>query len=101
MKRRFFRNLISLLLLISLLIRRKKSPLKKESRPFLIFRGVFGTIGLLFCFYGIDRLILADSGMLNKTQPFFVTIFAFFPERRNIRQQPVCAFAFLFIPARS
>jgi drug/metabolite transporter (DMT)-like permease len=43
----------------------------------LLGRSVFGTIGMLCYFYGIDRLILADSGMLNKMHPFFVTIFAF------------------------
>jgi len=90
----FFRNLISLLLAIFLLIRRKQSPWgKKENRPFLISRGVFGTIGLLFYFYGIDRLILADSGMLNKMHPFFVTVFAFFFLKEKISGHQLASLA--------
>lgn len=73
----FFRNFVSLLISISMITKRKQSPWgKKENRKYLFGRGFFGTIGMLAYFYGIDRLILADSGMLNKMSPFFVTIFA-------------------------
>ncbi|MFA9396873.1 MAG: DMT family transporter [Clostridiaceae bacterium] len=73
----FFRNLISLMISIYLLNRIKQNPWgKKENRIYLIGRGVVGTLGMVAYFYGIDRLILADSGMLNKMNPFFVTIFA-------------------------
>lgn len=73
----FFRNFVSLLISIFMLTKRKQFPWgKKENRKYLLGRGILGTIGMLAYFYGIDRLILADSGMLNKTSPFFVTIFA-------------------------
>lgn len=73
----FFRNFIVLLISIYVVITKKQNPWgQKINRKYLIGRGVFGTIGMLFYFYGIDRLILADSGMLNKMSPFFVTIFA-------------------------
>ena len=75
----FFRNLVSLFFSIFLLVRLRQNPWgKPENRLMLLGRGVFGTIGMIFYFYGIDHLILADSGMLNKMNPFFVTIFAFF-----------------------
>ena len=74
----FFRNLISLFFSAFLLARHHQDPWgKPENRRFLAGRSIFGTIGMLCYFYGIDRLILADSGMLNKLHPFFVTIFAF------------------------
>lgn len=73
----FFRNFIVLLVTIYVVIRKKQNPWgQKINRKYLIGRGIFGTIGMLCYFYGIDRLILADSGMLNKMSPFFVTIFA-------------------------
>ncbi|WP_242860862.1 DMT family transporter [Defluviitalea phaphyphila] len=73
----FFRNLVSLLIAIFVIVRRKQNPWgKKENRKFLIGRGICGSMGLLAYFYSIDKLLLADSGMLNKMSPFFVIIFA-------------------------
>lgn len=73
----FFRNFVSLIVSISVLMKNKQSPWgKKENRKYLYWRSILGTLGMLCYFYGIDRLILADSGMLNKMNPFFVTIFA-------------------------
>lgn len=73
----FFRNFISLIISVFVIAKSKMNPWgKKENRKYLLGRSVFGTIGMLCYFYGIDRLILADSGMLNKIHPFFVTIFA-------------------------
>ncbi len=73
----FFRNLVSLIISVIVVISRHEIPWgQKQNRKYLLGRAIFGTIGMLFYFYGIDRLILADSGMLNKMHPFFVTIFA-------------------------
>lgn len=73
----FFRNFVSLLIAVYVIFRNKQSPWgKKENRKYLLGRSIFGTLGMLCYFYGIDKLILADSGMLNKIHPFFVTIFA-------------------------
>lgn len=73
----FFRNFVSLLVSILIIYKSKENPLgKKENRKFLWGRGILGTMGMLCYFYGIDRLILPDSGMLNKMHPFFITIFA-------------------------
>lgn len=73
----FFRNFVSLLISILIICKAKESPWgKPQDRMFLLGRGIFGTLGMLCYFYGIDRLILSDSGMLNKMHPFFITIFA-------------------------
>lgn len=73
----FFRNFISLIISVFIIFKNKINPWgKKENRKYLMGRSVLGTMGMLCYFYGIDRLILADSGMLNKIHPFFVTIFA-------------------------
>jgi len=72
-----FRNLISLIIAFSIL-KTKKMPLwgQRENRKILLLRAVTGSLGILFYFYSIDHLILADSSMLNKISPFFVIIFA-------------------------
>ncbi|MGE4490572.1 MAG: DMT family transporter [Kiritimatiellales bacterium] len=88
----FFRNLISLLVASALLIRRRQSPWgQRANRSFLIARGVFGTIGVIFYFYGIDHLILADSGMLNKMHPFFVAIFAALFLKERLSRHQMCS----------
>jgi drug/metabolite transporter (DMT)-like permease len=83
----FFRNFISLLIAILLLVSKSQQPWgKREHRIFLLGRGLAGTIGVIFYFYAIDHLILADSGMLNKLHPFFVALFAFFFLKEKFRR---------------
>ena len=37
---------------------------------------MFGTLGIVFNFYAIDKLVLSDANMLNKISPFLVVIFS-------------------------
>ena len=85
----FFRNIISLVVAFTLILIHKSSFLgKRENQKTLIFRSLFGTLGIIFNFYSIDKLILSDANMLNKLSPFFVIIFSwlFLSEKINIRQ---------------
>ncbi|NCB02702.1 MAG: DMT family transporter, partial [Spirochaetia bacterium] len=77
MEKALFRNIVSLIIAFSML-KYRKQPLwgSKENRKMLILRGITGSMGIIFYFYSIDRLILADSSMLNKLSPFFVFLFA-------------------------
>ena len=87
-----FRNLVSLFLALFLVIYRKQNPWgKRGNRMLLLARGVSGTIGMVLYFYGIDRLILADSSMLNKMNPFFVTIFAVIILKERITRHQVAS----------
>ncbi len=92
MEKAFFRNLISLIIAFSML-KARRQPLwgKKENRKMLILRGLTGSLGILFYFYSIDHLILADSSMLNKLSPFFVIIFARIILKNPIRSWQVTA----------
>lgn len=85
----FFRNIISLIVALILILIHKSSFLgKMENQKILIFRSLFGTLGIIFNFYSIDKLILSDANMLNKLSPFFVIIFSwlFLSEKINIKQ---------------
>jgi drug/metabolite transporter (DMT)-like permease len=57
-----------------------KKPLfgERKNLKYLLIRSALGTAGMLAYFYSIDHLLLSDSSMLNKLNPFFVSIFAFF-----------------------
>ena len=68
---------------------------KKENQKLLILRSTLGTLGILFNFYAIDKLVLSDATMLNKLSPFFSIIFAtiFLKEKMKPRQGLVVSMA--------
>ena len=73
----FFRNLVSAIVALILILKHKESLFgKKENQKTLIMRSTFGTLGIVLNYYAIDRLILSDANMLNKLSPFFVIIFS-------------------------
>ncbi len=94
----FFRNIISVIIAFSIVKKRKKSLFGKgTNQKFLILRSLLGIIGMVLYFYAINNLVLADSAMLHKLFPFFVTIFAavFLKEKISKIQIPALIFVFL------
>ncbi|WP_113673394.1 DMT family transporter [Vallitalea guaymasensis] len=93
-----FRNLVSLFVALSV-IYRAKTPMfgKKENQKYLLGRSLLGLGGVVFYFYAINNLIMADAAMLNKLSPFFVTIFAciFLKEKLNKIQIPSLIIVFI------
>lgn len=72
----FFRNLVSAIIAFWLIIKHKGSLTgKKENLKVLLYRSIFGTLGVIFNYYAIDKLMLSDANMLNKMSPFLVVIF--------------------------
>ena len=85
----FFRNLTSCIIALILILINKESFFgKRENQKVLILRSLFGTLGIVFNFYAIDKLVLSDANMLNKLSPFFVIIFCaiFLKEKINLKQ---------------
>lgn len=75
MQKAFFRNAFALIIAVAtMLIKRERFVIKKEFGTDIVFRCLFGTTGLIANFYAIDRLVLADSNMLNKLSPFFAIL---------------------------
>ncbi len=73
----FFRNLISLI--IAFFICKKNGSRimgTSTNRPFLFYRSILGSVGMVLYFFAISKMFLADSTIINKTSPFFLTIFA-------------------------
>ncbi|MFC1887937.1 DMT family transporter [Candidatus Cloacimonadota bacterium] len=94
----FFRNILAVLIAY-IVIRRKGDRLwgEKKNRLILLFRSLLGVIAMAMYFYAIRHLYLADSAILHKLFPFFVTIFAavFLKEKLTKIQIPGMAIAFL------
>ena len=94
----FFRNLVSTVMALYLIIKHKGSFTgKKENRKLLLMRSLFGTLGVIFNFYAIDKLILSDANMLNKISPFLVVILSaiFLKEKINTKQISMIIIAFI------
>lgn len=75
----FFRNIVSFFVALYIIYQSGGSLLGKKKNRFLLnFRSFLGLLGVILNFYAIGKLPLADSNMLNKLSPFFVSIFAYF-----------------------
>ena len=71
MEKAFFRNAVAALVSLAMLSKSSEGfHIKKKSYPSLFLRSFFGTTGLIFNFYAIDRLNISDANMLNKLSPF-------------------------------
>lgn len=102
MQKSFFRNFISLIVSAIPLINNYKSivvPKIKKDWFVLFLRAFFGTIGLLFNFYAISNINLADASVIQRLSPFVVLILSyfFFNEKMTIKEILAIIFAFLGI----
>ena len=94
----FFRNITSCIIAFILILINKESFFGKlENQKILILRSIFGTLGIVFNFYAIDKIVLSDANMLNKLSPFFVIIFSalFLKEKINLKQGLAIIVAFI------
>ncbi len=94
----FFRNITSCIIAFVLVVINKESFFGKlKNQKILILRSLFGTLGIVFNFYAIDKLVLSDANMLNKLSPFFVIIFSaiFLKEKINLKQGLAIIIAFI------
>lgn len=63
----------------------------------MILRATMGTLGILFNFYAISKMSLADANVLNKLSPFFVIIFSYFFLKERVTWVQVLAIVIAFI----
>lgn len=77
----FFRNSVSLVMALYVIIKSKPQGItsfagKIENQRYLFPRALMGLIGVFLNFYAITNLKLADSQILNRLSPVWVSIFA-------------------------
>ncbi|NQY22209.1 MAG: DMT family transporter [Campylobacteraceae bacterium] len=86
----FYRNLLGVLIVLYSL---KKVPVSIDMTKLnlLVLRGVFGTLAMLCYFYTIASIPLGEAVILNKTSPFFVTIFAYYLMKESISTTTIFA----------
>lgn len=92
-----FRNMVALVITGILMIKQHvPTRLTKESRRYVLLRAVFGTVSLVFNYYAISTINLADANMLNKMSPFFAVIFSslMLKEKMSVKQLLIVLGAF-------
>jgi drug/metabolite transporter (DMT)-like permease len=88
----FFRNLVSCIVAFAMILKTKDSFFgNKENRGILTLRAAFGTLGIIFNYYAIDKLVLSDANMLNKLSPFIVIIFSALFLKEKIKTNQILA----------
>ncbi len=75
MEKVFFRNIIGFVVSGYLIFKSDKN-FKGNNPKILSYRAILGFLGVVFYFYAIDNLPLADAVVLNQLNPFFVIVFA-------------------------
>ncbi len=92
-----FRNIISVLFVGSLLIRRNLKVSSISHYKLLILRSTLGTVGIIANFYAVDHLVLADANIINRLSTFFVIVFSFIflGERATYKQLLAVIVAFI------
>lgn len=71
----FFRGFLSALIIL-VLMKWQHIHFSKYDRPSLWFRGIVGGAGMMFIFYALRGMPLADISILSQTSAFFVMLFA-------------------------
>ncbi|KAA3631324.1 MAG: DMT family transporter [Calditrichaeota bacterium] len=80
----FFRALVSLVVCYIMLVQKKIHPWGNNKRD-LIFRGIFGTAGLMMYFYTIHEMPLASAVTIQYLSPIFTIIIAGFMLKESPR----------------
>ena len=79
MQQVFMRNFVMLIICATYILIRGSSFLgEKRNRKLLLMRSTFGYMGVIFNFYAINHMVVADAGILQRTSPIFVVLIACF-----------------------
>lgn len=96
----FFRNLVTLGITSAVALNMRENPFSPTPHArILILRSLCGLAGVLLYFLALGKLNLADASLLNKTSPFFVTVFAVLVLKEPFDRMTVPALVAAFLGA--
>lgn len=78
MEQVFARNFVTLFISAFVIIKNKENILPHKSNILsIVCRSVSGYLGIISYFYATNNMVLADASVLQKTSPFWSSLFAF------------------------
>ncbi|NCB73780.1 MAG: DMT family transporter [Clostridia bacterium] len=100
MEQVFARNLITLFIALSMIIKTKVPAFgRKENQPALLGRAVLGYIGVVGYFYATTHMNVADASLLHRSSPFFTIIFAAIFLKERLKRIHIIALLIAFTGA--
>lgn len=85
MEQVFARNFITLLISLIIMIKNKERIFSHKNNIIAILsRAIFGYLGVVTFFYATNNMLLADASVLQRTSPFWATLFAFIISKEKI-----------------
>ena len=94
----FTANMTALIIMSAIMFKTRTSCIgKRNNRKYLFIRGISGSISLLFSYYAIEHMMMADSTMLLKMGPVFAAIFAFFILKEKMTKMQIGFLVITFI----
>lgn len=96
----FFRNMITSVISIILIIKHRHPILHSKSSIIpLIFRSTFGVLGMVLYFYAMDHMMLSDANMINKLSTFFLLLFSALFLKEKLKAYQIIAVIIAFLGA--
>lgn len=92
-----FRNGVSMIIALVLILRNKVDLREIKHHKLLILRSAFGTLGVLLNYYAIDHLILSDANVLFRLSTFLLLIFCYIFLREKVSSKQIIAIVVAFI----
>ena len=100
MQQVFMRNFVMLIICATYIMMRGSSFFgEKRNRKLLLMRSTFGYMGVIFNFYAINHMVVADAGILQRTSPIFVVLIACFLFKEKFTLERFLTLTFSFIGA--
>jgi drug/metabolite transporter (DMT)-like permease len=94
----FFRNTMTILLSVLLIVRHRGPIIRSRNHILpLILRSTFGTLGMILYFYAMDNMVLSDANMLNKLSTFFLLILSSIFLKEHLKPYQIISVIIAFI----
>lgn len=85
MEQVFSRNFITLLISLAVMMKNRERIFPHQNNIIaIIARAVFGYLGVVTFFYATNNMLLADASVLQRTSPFWATLFAFIISKEKV-----------------
>ncbi|MGX7111366.1 DMT family transporter [Gemella cuniculi] len=100
MQKGVFRNLIAALIAVVPLWKHRfniKMPKDTPEWIALVTRSIFGTIGLVFNFYALSHINLADASLIQKLSPFIILVLSYFVFKEKMTSFQILALVIAFV----